>query len=97
MEFVYIKPGSFIMGGDNKTDSKWQCVEVPKHPVQITKGFYLGKYEVTQAQFQAVMGNNPSRSTKGASLPADNISWADSLKFCETVSFKTDLMALFET
>ena len=89
MEFVYIKPGSFTMGGENKTDSKWLAVEVPKHGVQITKGFYLGKYEVTQGQFEAVMGYNKSKSSKGPDFPADNISWDETLKFCDEVSFKT--------
>jgi len=89
MQFVYIKPGSFTMGGDSKVDSKWNGVEAPKHAVQITKGFYLGKYEVTQAQFQAIMGQNKSRSSKGPDFPADNVTWDDSLKFCKDVSFKT--------
>ena len=89
MEFVYIKAGSFTMGGDNKTDSKWQGVDMPKRAVDITEGFYLGKYEVTQAQYQAVMKGNPSRSTKDPNCPVDNVPWADSLKFCENVSFKT--------
>ena len=55
MEFVYIKPGKFVMGGESETDGRFECVEVPKHDVQLTKGFYLGKYEVTQAQFQSIM------------------------------------------
>jgi formylglycine-generating enzyme required for sulfatase activity len=52
------------MGGENTEDSKWQGVEVPKHEVTITKGYYLGKYEVTQAQFQTIMGSNPSSASK---------------------------------
>ena len=89
MEFVYIKPGSFTMGGDTKADSKWFALDTPKHGVQITKGFYLGKYEVTQGQFQAIMGYNKSKSSKGPDFPADNISWDETLKFCDEASFKT--------
>ena len=51
MEMVLIPAGSFTMGDD---------VEKPVHKVTITKPFYLGKYEVTQEQWQAVMGDNPS-------------------------------------
>lgn len=89
MEFVYIKPGTFIMGGENTKQSKWACVEVPKHEVKITKGYYLGKYEVTQAQFQKIMGRNPSKAAKDPNCPADNISEQDAVEFCEKVSGKT--------
>ncbi len=73
MEMVYIKPGTFVMGGERKTDGRFECVEVPKHKVELTKGFYLGKYEVTQAQYEAIMGSNPSRSTKAPDCPVDNV------------------------
>ncbi len=82
MELVYIKPGTFVMGGESKTDGRFECVELPKHEVQLTKGFYLGKYEVTQAQYEAVMGSNPSRSTKAPDCPVDNVSESDALTFC---------------
>ncbi|MDP6634088.1 MAG: SUMF1/EgtB/PvdO family nonheme iron enzyme [Phycisphaerae bacterium] len=89
MDMVYIKPGAFAMGGESKTDGRFNCVEVPKHAVMLTRGFYLGKYEVTQAQYQAIMGSNPSRSTKAADCPVDNVSEADALKFCEVLAEKT--------
>jgi len=82
MELVYIKPGTFVMGGENKTDGRFECIELPKHEVTLTRGFYLGKYEVTQAQYQAIMDSNPSRSTKGPDCPVDNVSEADALTFC---------------
>ncbi len=91
MELVYIKPGTFVMGGESKTDGRFQCVELPKHEVQLTKGFYLGKYEVTQAQYQAIMGSNPSRSTKGPDCPVDNVGEADALSFCGKLAQKTGL------
>ena len=86
MEFVYIKPGEFVMGGESEKDGRFECVEVPKHEVQLTKGFYLGKYEVTQAQFQSIMGSNPSGSTKSPDCPVDNVSEDDARKFCLTLS-----------
>ena len=89
MELIYIKPGTFIMGGESTTDGRFQCVEVPKHEVTLTRGFYLGKYEVTQAQYQAIMGTNPSRSTKAPDCPVDNVSEAEALAFCEKLAEKT--------
>lgn len=90
MEFVYIKPGSFVMGGKNTKDGRFTCVEVPKHDVTITKGFYLAKYEVTQAQYEVIMGRNPSKSTKGPNYPVDTIPEADASKFCELASGITE-------
>ena len=68
MEFVYIKPGTFVMGGESEKDGKFECVEVPKHEVTLTKGFYLGKYEVTQAQYQLIMGGIQAGG-QGSELP----------------------------
>ena len=68
MEFVLIPAGKFTMDADTHT---WDMV---KHPVTISKAFYLGKFEVTQAQWQAVMGNNPSRF-KGDDRPVESVSW----------------------
>jgi len=89
MEMVYIKPGTFVMGGESKTDGRFECVELPKHEVKLTRGFYLGKYEVTQAQYQAIMGSNPSRSTKAPNCPVDNIASQDALEFCAKLAEKT--------
>lgn len=89
MEMVYIKPGTFLMGGERKTDGRFECVEVPKHEVKLTKGFYLGKYEVTQEQYEAIMGSNPSRSTKAPDCPVDNVGAPDALSFCGKLSEKS--------
>jgi formylglycine-generating enzyme required for sulfatase activity len=75
IEFVPIPPGSFWMGctsGDSQCDPD----ETPRHEVRITKGFELGKYEVTQAQWEAVMGSNPSEFL-GPELPVETVSWED--------------------
>ncbi len=97
MELVYIKPGTFVMGGESTTDGRFECVELPKHEVTLTRGFYLGKYEVTQAQYQAIMGSNPSRSTKSPDCPVDNVGAEDALSFCGKLAEKTGLDARLPT
>jgi formylglycine-generating enzyme required for sulfatase activity len=80
MELIWCPPGSFIMGPGQGNDS-------PAHPVILTKGFYLGKYEVTQEEYQKIMDINPSRF-KGAKLPVEAVSWNDAVAFCEALSKK---------
>ena len=73
IEFVRISPGSFQMGcsiGDRECGSD----ENLAHQVTISKGFELGKYEVTQTQWEVVMGTNPSEF-KGANLPVTHVWW----------------------
>jgi formylglycine-generating enzyme required for sulfatase activity len=97
MEMVYIKPGTFVMGGESTTDGRFECVEAPKHEVTLTRGFYLGKYEVTQAQYEAIMGSNPSRSTKAPDCPVDNVSEQDAREFCAKLAEKTGQEARLPT
>ncbi len=97
MEFVYIKPGTFIMGGEDPKDSKWHGTETPKHEVTLTKGYYMGKYEVTQAQFKKIMGSNPSKASKDPNAPADTISEGDAVAFCDKLSEKTGQAARLPT
>jgi formylglycine-generating enzyme required for sulfatase activity len=91
MDLVLIKPGQFVMGGESKTDGRFQCVELPKHEVRLTRAFYLGKYEVTQEQYQAVMGTNPSKSTKGPNYPVDNVGEPDAVAFCGNLAERIGL------
>jgi len=97
LELVYIKPGTFVMGGESAKDGTWACVEVPKHEVTLTQGFYLGKYEVTQGQYQAVMGTNPSAASKDPACPADTISEGEALEFCMKLGEKTGKEARLPT
>ena len=60
-----------------------------QHEVTITKPFYIGKYEVTQEQWETVMGNNPSK-IEGAKLPVTNVSWEDCQDFIKKLNSKTD-------
>jgi formylglycine-generating enzyme required for sulfatase activity len=76
MEFVPIPAGKFTMGSTNGSDD-----ERPPHEVTISKPFEMGKYEATQAQWEAVMGNNPSHFTGEANRLVENVSWEDVQKF----------------
>jgi formylglycine-generating enzyme required for sulfatase activity len=74
MEFVLIPPGNFEMGCS--ASELFPCFdnEYPKHPVTLTNAFYLGRYEVTQAQWQARMGSNPSFfQSPSSDVPADQV------------------------
>jgi len=90
LDLVYIQPGTFMMGGESTEDGRFQCVEVPKHTVRISKGYYIGKFPVTQAQYQAVIKKNPSKSTKAPDCPVDNIGETDAIDFCEAVTLGTE-------
>ena len=71
MEFVYIPAGEFMMGC-SPGDTECGPDEKPQRRTQISEYFELGKFEVTQAQWEAVMGNNPS-NFKDADLPVENV------------------------
>ncbi len=90
LDMVYIPGEKFTMGSPEteKGRESWQKgTESPQHPVTVPS-FFMGKYPVTQSQWQAVMGNNPS-SFKGENRPVENISWDDVVKFCQQLSEKT--------
>jgi len=88
IEFVKIAPGEFMMGCV-EDDPQCDDEEKPAHRVRITKPFELGKYEVTQAQWQAVMGTNPSRY-KGELRPVESVSWIDIQEFLNRMNAKND-------
>jgi len=75
LEMIWVKPGTFMMGHK----------EGVQHQVTLTKGFYLGKHEVTQAQWERVMGSNPSHF-KGANRPVENVSWTEAVAFCKKLT-----------
>lgn len=84
MEFVRIDPGSFSMGSENS-----RADEKPATKVSITKPFYLGKFEVMQEQWQAVMEANPAHY-QGANLPVEQVSWNDCQEFLAKLNRKLD-------
>ena len=81
LEMVLIPAGEFLMGSPD-SDNNAAADEKPQHRVRITKPFYLGKYLVTQEQWEAVMGNNPSHF-KGPKNPVEHVSWDDCQEFLE--------------
>ncbi len=82
MKFVLIDPGLFKMGSDSGDED-----EEPVHEVSLGKGFYLQTTEVTQAQWEAVMGSNPS-NLKGPDLPVENVLWDEVQKFLGKLNAK---------
>jgi formylglycine-generating enzyme required for sulfatase activity len=80
MEFVRIPAGRFQMGSTSGDGD-----EQPVHRVEITQPFYLGTTEVTQSQWESVMGNNPSRF-KGANRPVEQVSWEEVQTFIEKLN-----------
>jgi formylglycine-generating enzyme required for sulfatase activity len=86
MKFVWIPPGSFMMGSSREEEGRRD--NETRHQVTLTKGFYLGAYTVTQEQWQAVMGNNPSYHRDGKTLPVENVSWDDCQEFLRKMAKK---------
>ncbi|MDR3228391.1 MAG: formylglycine-generating enzyme family protein [Puniceicoccales bacterium] len=75
LEMLPVAAGSFTMGSPSSEPSEAQ------HRVRITRSYWLGKYEVTQAQWQAVMGSAPSYF-EGAQHPVESVTWNDAMEFC---------------
>jgi formylglycine-generating enzyme required for sulfatase activity len=82
MKLVWIPSGEFQMGSND------QDTEKPIHTVKISKGYFMGIYEVTQEQYQKVMGNNPSHFKGDDNLPVEQISWNEAVEFCKKLSQK---------
>jgi formylglycine-generating enzyme required for sulfatase activity len=92
MKLVWIPAGRFVMGSSRETGRSPD--EGREHDVEITRPFYLGKYEVTQKQYQEVMGHNPSSFAPGGSgtervaglatedFPVESVSWHEAVAFC---------------
>ena len=78
---VWIEPGTFTMGSPSSEPGR-DSDEGPQTVVTLTQGFWLGRYEVTQREYQAVRGVNPSFS-KGDNLPVENVSWNDAVAYCQ--------------
>lgn len=85
MNFVYINPGKFMMG--SPPSEKGRGKDEPQHRVTLTKGYYLQTTEVTQGQWKAVMGNNPSHFKDcGDDCPVEKVSWYDIRKYIEKLN-----------
>ncbi len=102
MELVLIPPGTFQMGSPT-SEAQRQYDEGPQHTVQISRPFYMGVNEVTQGEYEQVMGTNPSYFSKTGSgsssvsgmdtskFPVEKVSWFDSVEFCNKLSVKDGL------
>jgi len=86
MKFVMIPPAEFLMGSP-PDESGRSPDEGPVHRARISRGFWMGQCEVTQAQYEAVMGKNPSKF-KGQNWPVERVSWEDATEFCEKLGQK---------
>jgi formylglycine-generating enzyme required for sulfatase activity len=81
---VFIPPGTFRMG--SPTNDLFAIEdEGPQTAVTISRGFWMGRYEVTQGEYQALMGNNPS-SFHGPSLPVETVSWDEATNYCAALT-----------
>ncbi|MDP8242952.1 MAG: SUMF1/EgtB/PvdO family nonheme iron enzyme [Candidatus Hinthialibacter antarcticus] len=86
LEMVKIPAGTFMMGSPEDELDRNASRESPLHNVTISQDFYMGIYEITQAQWEAVMGNNPSINGGNPNHPVENISWNDSQEFIENLN-----------
>ena len=81
LDMIFVEGGIFMMGSNNGEDD-----EIPIHSVTLDS-FYIGKFQVTQAQWKAIMGNNPSHF-KGDDLPVEKVSWNDAQVFLQKLNEK---------
>ena len=82
---IWVKPGTFMMG--TPSDEEGRGKDEKQHRVTLTEGFWLGKYEVTQGDWKALMGNQPSRfKHAGLDAPVECVSWSDCVKFCQKLT-----------
>jgi formylglycine-generating enzyme required for sulfatase activity len=102
LDLVLIPAGEFVMGEPEATlesekaslkkgaadRNKPGLMEIPRHPVRLTQPFYMSKFIVTQDQYQAVTGTNPSKLT-GKDKPVNMVDWNDAQAFCKLLSDKT--------
>jgi len=88
MKLAYIKPGNFQMGSpaDAQQAGGGDRLESPRHQVRLTRGFYLGVHEVTQDQYQKVMGQNPSANPESPDHPVERVRFEDAIEFCKRLS-----------
>jgi len=84
IEFVWISSGSFMMGSANGEPD-----EKPIHLVKLSRGFFIGRYQVTQEQWRSVTGNNPS-SFRSNKLPVESVSWNDVQDYVNALNLLND-------
>ena len=95
IDMIRVEAGTFTMGATTEMKDPWDD-EKPTHQVTLTNDYYIGKYEVTQALWKAVMGKNPS-NFKGDNLPVEEVSWNDCQKFISKLNSITGKTFLLPT
>jgi formylglycine-generating enzyme required for sulfatase activity len=90
LQLRYIPPGSYLRGSPD-TETGRDRDEGPQHPVTISRGFYLGTYEITQGQWRAVMRTNPAAFQQGdpaeaAKRPVESVSWHEAQRFLDRLN-----------
>ena len=84
MKLVNIPAGEFMMGSPD-TEESHEGNEAPQHKVRITRAFFMGAYEVTQAEYEKVVGDNPAHYPN-AGNPVEEVPWAEAAQFCKRLS-----------
>ena len=86
LELIWVEPGSFEMGSPADEPDRHKA-EGPRTRVTLSKGFWLGKTEITQAQYAAIAGTNPSAFREaGPDAPVERVSWKDAMAFCRKLT-----------
>lgn len=90
MKLRLIPAGKFLMGSPSheagRLKGRFEVGHETQHEVILTQSFYMGETEATQAQYQAVMGVNPSSFRGSGDLPVEKVSWDDAVEFCQKIS-----------
>ncbi|MBQ4469699.1 MAG: formylglycine-generating enzyme family protein, partial [Synergistaceae bacterium] len=81
-DFVHVQGGSFLMGSPESEN--WRSDDELQHKVTLSD-FFISRYEVTQSEYEALTGENPS-TFKGSKLPVDSVTWLEAVKFCNARS-----------
>jgi formylglycine-generating enzyme required for sulfatase activity len=85
IELLWVKPGTFKMGSPKDEEGRFHYET--QHKVTLTQGYWLAKTELTQAQWKAVTGNNPSTyASSGLTAPVENISWEEAMEYCRRLT-----------
>ncbi|WP_461247019.1 SUMF1/EgtB/PvdO family nonheme iron enzyme, partial [Treponema sp. R6D11] len=92
---IWIPGGTYLMGSP-ASEKGHKNSEVPQHEITLS-GFYMGKYEITQDQYRAVMGSNPSEFSDSGNWnrPVERLTWIDAIKFCNQLSYKEGLEQVY--